>query len=224
MLYKSLLGPRMFDRAAQLSQMVDRLHCATGKNDWLVTIKERSHREDKGLFVYDTDWPNEPRIYVDPGGVQPSLVLAHELGHFLEFCLINDGDPEGLHRDLFEPWWNAVRSSNAYGYLCVAFEKRALFARNSDGGSGWRHATPRQLDDLCYYLQKHELWARSYAQYVATSYKTTRTYAEMVALHNSDAGQTFQAQREPEDFAPISREVHGILARLGWLHAIKCGC
>ena len=118
----------------------------------------RAEKRYNGLFSYDTSDPNGDKIFVSIFAQTPHLTFAHEMGHRVEVRALPE--LQGLF-DVNKPdtfmagWFQAVVNSSAIQKM------RSMYQR----GNGAKD------DDIKYYLIPAELWARTYAQYIAVKSK-----------------------------------------------------
>ncbi len=159
---------------------------------------------------------------------QPNLLVFHETGHFLDHVGFNSdrATMSSEDSDLMDGWRKAVRNSQSIKTL----EKWKL----RDAG------TPRGVEasQVDYMLTTREIWARSYAQYIAVKSGNRAALAE---LRNLQAAGTYRPvhpdtrfNRQPsaappdpkswdypwqwtdEDFQPIFEQIDIIMERAGW--------
>jgi hypothetical protein len=152
-----------------------------------------------GRFFYNPVTGEPIRIFIDLDAPRPTLVALHEIGHFLDVAAFGSGSQFGsLVNPLMTDWLTEITASSAYLKLS---EQQA--------------STPS--DQLFIRLQVEELWARSYAQYIAIR------YGELPLLHALDAVRT-TAQRglhiplqwHDNDFDGIAAAIDALFSKLGW--------
>lgn len=127
------------------------------------------------------------------------FALAHELGHFIDHQALGIAGRFASHaHPLLEDWRQAVLGSRA-----VRDWQTELAAALAAGD------TPR-AEFLQYLLSPHELWARTYAQYITVRSGSSTLAAQLA--HPSMAGLHW-ADR---DFAPIAAAIDALLRNKGW--------
>lgn len=125
--------------------------------------------------------------------------FTHELGHFLDHQALGDrGTYASVAHPLLSAWRTAVQNSAA-----VAGWKLDLAAARAAGDRV--HA---QYVD--YLLLPYELWARTYAQYIALR---SNDSALMAQLTGTDMGGMHWSWT---DFEPIARAIDALLRSKGW--------
>jgi hypothetical protein len=144
------------------------------------------------------------------------LTFIHEIGHFLDHAALGSpgvfatlaGDP------LLNGWRRAVESTDAAQALRHRKTAGTVVIQTPDGPVevtvGRRHAE--------YLLAPDELWARSYAQYIAAKSMDTRLISAIDLTRPPAAlGQIYPAQWDAEDFAPVSQAIDLLFRGQGWL-------
>jgi hypothetical protein len=126
------------------------------------------------------------------------MTAAHEIGHWIDHVGI-PGNP-GMNRThkepLFTEWMKAVKESKAVTSLKEARD----IARA--GGQKTKY--------LDYLLQSNEVWARSYAQWIAVRSGDPVMLKQLAEFKTA-------AQWSDKDFAPIAAAIDGIFRALGLL-------
>jgi len=141
--------------------------------------------------------PGVPRIAVSATGPWPRLTATHEVGHLLD----HRGIPGAGYTSLtahqvdspMHDWWQAIRASKAYRDLLAMPVNRTTK----------------------YLLEPYELWARSYAQYIA-EVAGDQALANELAVSLSYQGGGMPRQWVGGDFDPVRDSITRLLADLGW--------
>lgn len=138
------------------------------------------------------------RITLNGNGPWPKLSAAHEIGHFLDHqALGNPGDFASSSHLAMARWREAVVKSDAVKIL----RKQEL-----------NTSSPREKSYYKYMLRQDELWARSYAQYIATRSKDTGL-REQLKSAQAESGR----QWTDEDFIPIAEAIDDLFKSKGWI-------
>lgn len=134
--------------------------------------------------------------------------LAHEIGHFLDHRAFGDvadlatraGDPAFAD-------WRATADASAHVQQLRTAARTGTIVRNG--------VRLRSIDVgyVRYLLQPHEVWARSYAQYVAEVSGNPAMLAEIARELGSARYPTQWAQA---DFAPIRAAIDTLFRSRGW--------
>ena len=137
-------------------------------------------------------------------GPWPDLTVAHETGHFLDHAGAPGTRPfwqlqteHDTTQDL-AAWWKAANDSKALGRI------QALKVR-----------TQKELKSKKYYLQPCEVWARSYAQYIAEESGDAVMKMQVQTILGS-GGRYADRHWEESDFAPIRQAMTDLFVKWGW--------
>jgi hypothetical protein len=144
------------------------------------------------------------------------LTFFHEIGHFLDHAALGwPGVFATLAGDsLLDGWRRAIESTDAVQALRQRSIAGTVVIETPDGTVeetvGRRHAR--------YLLAPDELWARSYAQYIAEqSMDTILIRALDLTRPPAVIGQIYPAQWRAEDFAPVRQAIDTLFRGQGWL-------
>jgi len=180
-----------------------------------IGVKINEDRDDLGRYVKHSGTGKPLRIELSRRkNDQLELTFAHEIGHLLEAALI-PGSSFGVRKwafdDLMRDWRFAVRSSVSFRKLENIAETRQAATVGADGTVTHREADPRFLS---YLLEDQELWARSYAQYVAVSGQNS-TLLEQIRPRCFPR-YAIPVQWSDNEFEPILQAVDELFNRLRW--------
>lgn len=115
-------------------------------------------------------------------------VLIHEIGHYIDDYM--DMWDSGLQRE----WASVVAKTPEY---------KSLKARAGDN------------DYVDYLLDRRELWARSYTQYVATRSQDPNL---LEWLRREQGHFSYKEHWKDESFEPVAKAIDDIFEKLGWRH------
>jgi hypothetical protein len=143
-----VLPPGTLDRDRRLRavlDVVDRLHgdgrLPSVRVDWRTLADQRAAE----YVAFGPGSGLSDQVRIDPSRQRWAIATIHEIGHLLDLRGIGDPHvPASATEDRLGPWRNAVEVSDAFKML------NGLPCRS-----------------MAYYLRPEELWARSYAQWVA---------------------------------------------------------
>jgi hypothetical protein len=135
---------------------------------------------------------------------EPELTLLHELGHLLDWSGI--GTPGSFASDadpLLAGWRSQVVTSQAVKWI------RSLSLIVTAAG------VVQYLEGL---LDTSELWARSYAQFVAirSGDPTLLGYLDQIRMRRSDEVYISHQWDDP-DFVAVGEAMDAVFRRLGWM-------
>lgn len=151
----------------------------------------------------------------------PELTSVHEIGHFLDnhgmaHDIANWGATDNLNFGTI--WDDYIRALNNSDWMKTAMRMSALpeeFAVEvSEGALSWT----AQVDQrhLRYLTSSREIWARSYAQYIATKSGDEVLLAQL-ADRREEMIYGMINQWDEDDFKPILKAIDGIFEKLGWI-------
>jgi hypothetical protein len=190
---------------------IDRVH-DDGSLD-PIPVKRSSSKRRCGAYRYAFD-SSPVSISISSHGDHKELTLAHEIGHFLDHNGIKTG-PDGklspgfssLDDSRFDEWRDAVSNSLAVGEL------REL----RDGPARLNGEVVRKTH-VRYLLQTEELWARSYAQHIATRGREPAMLGQLREIQNrrDQAAVYYSSQWDDGDFKPIAKAINRLFTELGW--------
>lgn len=134
-------------------------------------------------------------LTIDPRRSRWRLATVHEVGHFLDHQGIDDARSMASRTSrLLHPWRKAVAGSEAYRTLVHEF------------------GAPMYL------TAEEELWARSYAQWIARQSGDETLRTQIVQSRGSDARLPGHfIHWEDDDFDVIADEITRLVRRLGWI-------
>ncbi len=180
-----------------------------------IPIKQTSGSRRMGSFTYSGLSRRPIDIGVSSKGDHPMMTATHEIGHFLE----NSGIPklQGGSRifelGVMKPWLDAVKASNTVANLKALATSKTMKVTGPDAVE---RTYPVDRKFVRYLLQHDELWARSYAQYIATKSGHKPMIDELNKLRKPDAGY-HDTQWSDDDFKPIMKAIDTLFSTLGWI-------
>ena len=160
--------------------------------------------DSHGRFRYVGSEPVS--ININPSLPHVELATVHEIGHFLDFSGIDAGAFASGTSPLMRPWLDAVRATRRFGELVVAINEAI------EGRPDAAHAL-REV------ARPEELWARSYAQYVAAQGRSPTLLASIDAFRG-EAGTARRLARllhwDDDDFGPVVAAIEALFRGIGW--------
>lgn len=168
-----------------------------------------------GAGDYSETADGEPRITLAQDADHPALSLVHEVGHLLDRYGI--GVPmttASVESFALAPWRDAVGASPTIGLL------RSYFTRTkvSVTRGGRQQMVDVPLRYVVYLVSYPEVFARSYAQYIALRAGDVLREAldEARRAEWQDHEMPLPRFWRDEEFVPIARELDKLLERLAW--------
>ena len=237
---------RMEDRIAraygdELAGAIDKVHGDGPLAPLPVTIKRMAARRQAEFAYSWGDIPQEINMRAKPD--HPMMTLAHEIGHWLDNSGIgrnkepvSAGGHGQITRNMvryrpdefpkhwpagLKDWHAAIMKSEAVqrlGSLSKTMRAQGYIEFTTEDGA--TNKTRISSSWLSYALRTNELWARSYAQYIAVRSGNAKMMAELrkEQAEQKSARVPITAQWQDDDFEPIARAFDTIFTQLGWLH------
>jgi hypothetical protein len=138
------------------------------------------------------------------------MTLTHEIGHWIDyrgFRNIPDAEPPmkgdkvfASYSPLFKKFIKIAKSSNKIKEIKTAY----LTAKSKR-----------------YLTSNHEIFARAYAQYIATKSKNPEMLENLKNRQTGAKGRSYPDQWDDEDFVPLYNEIETIFKQIGWLKTSK---
>ena len=211
-------------------QAIDEVH-GDGTLDPLPFLRGAGKKE---LGLYKST-PSGVALNITVGANNPiqHLTTAHEVGHWLDDQAIGVAirSPRvtmAAHKDptkaaslqqAIDQYWNAVTATKTYKYLdgLWAPGKTVPVKIPVYGPTGVVDKIFNEDIDryyLRYLTSREELWARTYAQYIATRSSNVKMKAEL--LTTLESSKNYPQQWEENEFKPVAKAIDAIMAVLGW--------
>lgn len=171
-------------------------------NIHLVAVLPKTRLKTETTLAFDAAYSRDQSVIgLSTFAAQPELSMLHEIGHWIDDQAIGDIDVfASKNHPLLAEWRNAVANSAATKALN---DLRGVVAD----------------DRLNYYLDSHEQWARSYAQYI-TKKNNDAILSKQLAERLDDANiAASQLQWQDTDFKPIMIAIDNLFVQLGWKNA-----
>ncbi len=169
--------------------------------------------------------PADIRMALRPN--TPALDLAHETGHWIDQAgILNNSGTSATNTMMIQPGkvpdgvkaWRAAIGESAAVQRMRAMRDELKQNRYLVMEDGTKAAVSVGWFD--YATRMDELWARSYAQYIAVRSGDAQLLAELRGEQEKarTANLRVPEQWEDDDFEPIARAFDTLFTSLGWLH------
>ena len=184
-----------------------------------IPVKRNESANTNGTFRRGYD--GKPlEIVVSGKGEWPALTMVHETGHFLDYAGIPMPHKIGDVRDFaldprFKDWVKAIEESAAFKALKAVSQKTQVTVPTRAGATMTVNV---DRTHTAYLLRWREIWARSYAQYVAHRSGDAEMMAQLDRRRDPASWyeQTYNSQWTNADFEPVAKAIDGIFKGLGW--------
>jgi hypothetical protein len=205
------------DMVTRALAIIDRIHAIRSLPKIPIVDSYNDTVPSAGGFVSREDEPVEIDVntYKDFAPTA-MLTFVHEIGHFIDLAALGTvGVFATLEGDaLLSDWRPAVEATNAVRTMRRQRDAGSVVVQTPEGpldvAVGMRHAE--------YLLAPDELWARSYAQYIAEKSLDTELIAALDLMRPPAViGQIYPAQWDAEDFAPVKHAIDTLFRGQGWL-------
>lgn len=152
-----------------------------------------------------TRWSNyagkvvQTEIRILKSGDHRGLTATHEIGHLIDAFGLGTGKNTGAelrNTPELKNWWQAITKSKAYQALSGLDDRHAVYLRNPA-----------------------ELWARSYAQYIARKSGDKILMEELEKSVKCTYNDLYHAQWDTDDFAPITEAIDRLFQAKKWIKA-----
>jgi hypothetical protein len=178
---------------------IDRVHRVTNVPALSVEVVPIKSGRRHGQF-------DGQRILVNRTSAMRELALVHEIGHVLDYFAIGD-DERAYASDAGAPilggWRRAAEASRSVRRLREVRTVRPL-------------VEPELLVYIDYLLWPSEIFARSYAQWIASAAEDGALMEQADRIAATTPAIVGLVQWQPDDFAPIRVEFERLMERLQW--------
>ncbi|MES2596418.1 MAG: phage minor head protein [Verrucomicrobiota bacterium] len=189
------------DRVTDVLGIIDSVH-GDGPLD-LIPVGNSPGKDALGAFFYSAGKAKRiDYLHKTPSKykIHPELTLAHEIGHWLDKS--GKGQTGWATDDLggeLQEWWKAAQESEAFKGIEALPQK-----------------TFEQAKTRAYYLKPKEVWARSYAQFIAEESGDATMLGQVAKIR----GEPIPTRQWDEaDFAPVKNAIRELFVKRGWKEA-----
>lgn len=181
-----------------------------------ILVKTNTLQGAFGYFAMNSRTGEAIEIGVSGSGDHKEVTLAHEVGHFLDSHGIGQGgSPASLGDPRLDEWRQAVIGSQAVAVLVDKYTNPVGYAVEVPSPYAGVTVQARPLPArIRYLLGAEEVWARSYAQYIALRSGNVEMLAQLDGLRRDILYG--EAQWSDDDFEPIAEAMDRLFRGLGW--------
>ncbi|NUN68843.1 MAG: hypothetical protein HUU02_03935 [Bacteroidetes bacterium] len=180
----------------------------------LLPVVRMSRGKEYGRFRWYSSSREAVDIEIREDGAHVEMTTIHEVGHYLDHSGIGIRKAMSSMSDpMMDEWRNVVKGSKAYQKLKSVYDRGYIEVERL--GIKEKIYSPEVRSHFSYLLSEEELWARSYAQYIAVKTKdpTLRNQLEQMRSDPIEG----DSQWSDEEFAVIETEIDKLFTKLGWI-------
>jgi hypothetical protein len=183
-----------------------------------IPVRLTANLPQRGQFSYDRETGALIGILVRSNQRHRAWSFAHEVGYYLDLVAIGSGSEFGSSVSPATIGWNeAVGRSRAFRSLLAIWERGAAAVQDGDGLMRMVALGATEMELVGTLLLPEELFARSYAQYVAIRSADEELQQSLDAFRESPAGKVYYpVQWQDEDFIAIAQAIDELFVELGW--------
>ena len=192
-----------------------------------IPVKLNDSKREQGTFINDPVFQKAKAINVNNKGTHPHMTAAHEIGHNLDYQAIGRsgefsesslafGRKDAKVKAKVEEVYKAMDNSKAIRTLNDTRRGPKTVNVKKDGKT-LEYKTDQKYTG--YLLQKREMFARAYAQYITTKSGDKRMLKELDTLRTADkkAKISYPRQWDNNDFKAISKSFDSLFAEMEWI-------
>jgi SPP1 gp7 family putative phage head morphogenesis protein len=204
-------GGAMGKKVKRAAGLIDQVH-GDGQLP-AVPVKQSVSKKEHGHYRWRGFQPVE--ITVSKHGDHPELTFAHEVGHFIDHQGMSKPGryASKFSEDLMRGWHEAVTNSPSIKRLKDALKETHIDCRDIFGNTIKVRVASQYVR---YLLQTEEIWARSYAQYIAVRSGDKAMLDQVDSIRKSGRTESGLSQWQDDEFEPIARAIDAIFNQLGW--------
>ncbi len=191
-----------FDEVRRAFEIVDRVHGLTRVPPLRVEV-DNTLEGAAALQTHNLNRLSKPvSIVVNPREQYSATDVLHELGHTIHLAAVQPAGRYLVRVPALQAWWDAVQKSKAH---------KALM------GKLRTNLTRQERQFVLYLLRPKEVFARSYAQYIAVRSGDREARLELGDFVDLPFRRVrYTEQWSDEDFEPIMKALDDLLENLGW--------
>ncbi len=166
-----------------------------------------------GAYYFDQVTEKASHISITAGGDHKELTLLHEVGHFIDHQAAPGKGFSSVYHEIFSDWREAVSNTPEIQRL-QAMLLGPNILKLPDGST-------HHLDKayIKYLLSYEEVWARSYAQWIATraGNNVIKNQLQVILDGQAAAMVSYPSQWNSDDFEVVAEAIGKIVEKMGWL-------
>jgi|GEM_PF-1268092 len=182
----------------------------------VIPLQGSATKTRHGAFAYNSQNGKPIRVEVTQNGPWPRLTTAHEIGHFIDHQGLGTqaGRYASLHDAELDEWRKAVDASEPIRKLNSRLGKKTVLRKTP---SGTLVTMPIDSQHVEYLLRRQEIFARSYAQYIATRGNNVKIKTDLETVLQKDRYSLYPRHWDHKDFEKIAEAFDNLFRKRGWL-------
>lgn len=154
-------------------------------------------------------------IAVDPRVEAVELTALHEIGHVIDFCALGRGRRyQSAKSQEMQRWRSQVQKSKSYKTLA---NNRGYLSAKIELPDTRTVEISLNQEFVEYSLEWRELFARSYAQYIAMQSRNKTLQEQLDQARNQPIHQIYAMQWHDADFHDIAQALDQVLRQREWI-------
>jgi len=157
----------------------------------------------KGKFTY---YPGKKPVGItlSLAGETPELTAVHESGHFIDLYALGN-------------WGQSAFKTGYADELNKVIKGTKAFKRQADLLSGSRTSKYIDMKHIRYLNKDEELFARAYAQYIASSSGDKVLLKQLNGIVATKYNRVYNAQWSKTDFKQVRKAFDSLFKEKGWI-------
>jgi hypothetical protein len=202
--------------------VIDSVH-GDGPRQKLLPVKESSGRVHTGGYVYDSRTGEPIEVRLSRYASSPHLTFAHETGHLLAYTRMQQTeDVKAASVELTQAMEQTRAIQKLRGLAKVGMVRIETNIGPRDVPEMRVINYPVDHEFVRYLLRPGEMFARSYAQYIAHRSRDATFLGELIAERtvNEEArvgSMLYPDQWDDDDFVPVAAAMDKLFKVLGWI-------
>jgi len=211
-LVESGSGP-LFEALRDTLTIIDEVH---GDGDLpRLPVRLTTGRIEIGGYRFSGRDGTPLRLELSQHSDHPHLTVVHEVGHFLDHQALGVPGRYASESGHLDDLMSTIDRSAAIKALRTRIGRQHARVRLPDGSIRQHPILQRYVS---YLLRQSEVFARAYAQYIATRSQSVVLLQQVSGLrHALLSGRVYHTQWDTDDFETIGEAFDRLLRRKGWL-------
>ena len=203
-------GPRL----KPVIELIDSIHRIQTTSQ--IPIRITRSKLNQGEYHYRRGSFEPDSIEISRINDSMEATLLHEVGHLLEQAILpgcSYGQRQWASGGLTGAWWESIQATQTFKALRQLHDIHECRPFDANGKSEAERLARWRW--IAYLMLPRELWARSYAQWIAE--RGDHVPTQRFFRQRSSPASVVPLQWSWDDFAPVAEQFDQLFAGLGWL-------